>query len=328
MSSANPGTDLLPRARLFTRGLFARVLLSILGVSLVLAVALAVLLSDQASSSLRSQAERAKTAAAISVARSVQAWATDRTENAHAVAAQLAATQPSASRLRKALAEFPSFTAARVYDAGGVSRVAAGAAGAPAHLSGSAWFTAAVSGRASFSPLTMSGGREILDVAVPIASAGGTHGRAAVLVVSTPASGLASFVAGVAPGATGEALLVNSAHRLVLSSVAGRAPLTTKVDTTAALRGVAGRTGALVYTDYLGNQAVGGYASIPALHWGVVVKQDTSVAFAAVSRQHRLAVELIILGFLGALGVRADRRPGAQPSADRAPAGRRRGRRR
>jgi methyl-accepting chemotaxis protein len=308
MSLTIPGSapGLNARARQLTGGLFARVLLSILAISLGLAVALAIVLSDQAASGLRRQAEAAKADASMLIARDVDAWATNRQQDVRAVANELTATAVASSRLRSILTEFPSLHGARVYDAAGVGRATSGAGAPPIRLARSSWFDAAADGRAGFSPLVGSGARERLYVAIPLDGAGGASAsgaRSSVLVASAPISDLAPVLRGAATGRTGEALIVNASHRLVLSSIASRTPGAISVDSVAARRSLAGQSGALVDVDYGGRQVVAGFAAVPALHWGVIIKQDTSVALAAVSRQRRLALELIILGLLVAVGL-------------------------
>jgi methyl-accepting chemotaxis protein len=305
-SGSRSGPGLAARARRLTGGLFARLLLSILAITLGLAVALAIVLSDQAGSSLRGQAKAAKADASTLIARNVSAWATNRTQDVRAIANELAATTVSPSRLRSILSEFPSLSGARVYDTAGVGRVASGTGAPPIHLVGSSWFDAAGDGRAGFSPLVGSGDRERLYVAVPLAAGGRASApgaRSSVLVASAPISDLRPLLGGAATGRTGEALIVNASHRLVISSIASRTSGAVTVDSVSARRALSGQSGAVVEADYTGHQVVAGFAAVPALHWGVIIKQDTSVALAAVSRQRRLALELIILGLLAAVGL-------------------------
>ncbi len=307
-----PSTNNDIRSRLSARvrelfgGLFARVFISILSVSLALAVTLAIVLSSQAASSLRSQSETAKADSSTLIGRDVDAWVSHRTQDARAVADGLTTTGVTSSRLRLILTAFPSLSSARVYDADGVGRVVSGSGAPPARIVDSSWFDAASEGRTSFSPLVGTGAQERLYLAVPLTAPGHTPApgaRSSVLVASAPISDLVPVLRRVVTGRTGEALLVDNSHRLILSSIATRTPGSITVNTVAARRGLAGQSGATLYTDYLGHQVVGGYAPVPTLHWAVVVKQNTSVALAAVSRQHRLAVELIILGLLAALGL-------------------------
>lgn len=91
-------------------------------------------------------------------------------------------------------------------------------------------------------------------------------------------------------GQTGEVILINR-DQIAVNKLKGdnSLPLTLKVRDEAATRALAGQTGVVETHDYRGRNVLAAYTYIPAMNWGIIVKQDADEAYRP------LAYSLIIL---------------------------------
>tara|TARA_R110002072_G_scaffold141664_3_gene286922 strand:+ start:23078 stop:24958 length:1881 start_codon:yes stop_codon:yes gene_type:complete len=107
---------------------------------------------------------------------------------------------------------------------------------------------------------------------------------------------------GLGPSSPRRCYLV-STDGLILTEPAGRddsTALAAHIATEGFQRGRAGKSGASVYSDYLGREVVGGFAAIPEMDWVLLIEQDATEALSWLSR---LAWRAGITALLVALGV-------------------------
>jgi len=85
-------------------------------------------------------------------------------------------------------------------------------------------------------------------------------------------------------GETGESLIVSNGA-IALSPLREQedAPLRLKISARPAVEAAAGNTGVIEGTDYRGVPVLGAYTFIPALEWGLVVKQNQAEAYASIT---------------------------------------------
>ncbi|MDQ1437554.1 MAG: methyl-accepting chemotaxis protein [Acidimicrobiaceae bacterium] len=171
------------------------------------------------------------------------------------------------------------------------------------------WFRRAVSGADSISPVYLDEGARDVRWVFAAAVAGPTGLPVAVVLADVQAGHLSTQLAHAEFARTAELQLVDGDGRLILRQTNTRTQrlvrtdadllasgsLTTVLNTAAAAAAPHG-TGTIRYREVSGRHAYGGYAPVPSVGWGLVVKEDVSEALSEVDQQRRLGGLLVAAG--------------------------------
>ncbi len=266
---------------------------------------LAVLLVRNASDSLESAARDGLRNAAVQLSNRVDGRFDER-RNALRGLARIFAADPGAPR-EELMRDFGSnFERLQLVDLRGTVLARSDASDLRLGHPSADWFVDATRGQETLEQPGIDDGTLHTVLAQPVRD---EDGRVrAVLLGDLDETLFAGFVTAFEQGRTGEAVIRDADGRLLWrtglgtpGNPAAMAARTAAADRTvegAAGLALAGRTGTLTYTAADGDEVVGGYAPAKTPGWSIVVRQDTSEAFAAIDEQRNLA---ILVGLLGSL---------------------------
>jgi methyl-accepting chemotaxis protein len=285
-----------------------------LAVSLPLMVALAVLLTTSASSSLSTSAERKGVSVARAVTLRTQDWLAERQQTLRTIAGS-ADGDLASTKIRTEMVEHATtstvFTLVELVDLTG-RVVASGRAGASLDPAGAAWFRTASAGRPVISSLVRRGDDVQWIAARPVFSSGG---RPIGVMVGQLNPAMLATLLNPELEAGSEVVVSDRLGRLVYASSMGKVAdgaallaegaLQTTVDNAATRQ--AARThqpGTAQYIDLGGHEVIGGYdildnvtaVDVTDLSWVVAAQDPRSVLLAPVDTQRRRAILIVVLG--------------------------------
>jgi methyl-accepting chemotaxis protein len=175
---------------------------------------------------------------------------------------------------------------------------------------GTDWFVAASSGRRAVGTPIQAGQAIEMIFAAPIVRDGET---VAVVAADLDLTELYPLVLEQKLGRTGTTILVNPASQVLVDTTAGRpvgegamlraGSLRATVDTAAARGALAGRSGVADHVRLNGRELISGFAPVPSVGWGGIVRENRDEAFAAVDDQRALAFIVVLIGILVAAGL-------------------------
>ena len=281
-----------------------RLVAGLLVASLPITIVLAVLLTQSASTSLRSEARAGGESVARSVALRLEDWLSERQENV-AVIAAFAASDPTSAQTKALLARIDGaaqdYSVIEVVDGSGAVINASRATGSFA-IANESWFSTLTSGRPVLTSLTNQNGHLRWIVARPVLGANGQPNGAVVADLSAAALPLV-LDAELRHGETLTA--VDRNLTLVFSStmgkitsdgdLLGRGALQTKLDHHGLEAARAQGVGAATFRDLNNHEVIGGYDTVAGLGWLVTVSKPSSVVLAAITNQQHLAILVVLL---------------------------------
>ena len=300
--------DLMSRWR-DVRGRFAvRMVAGLLIVSVPITVVLAVVLTRKSGDSLTSEAKSGAAQVARAVALHVEDYASERMENLTLVANRAAANLAGADVAATAAdidKTYGDYHVIEVVDLAGRVQAASRADGT-FDPSGADWFRTATAGKdVVTSPVATDGGVQWI-LAKPVFDG---NGHVTGVVVANVNEGvLSELLNPEVQDAT--VLAVDSGHHLVYSTAFGKVEagnylakgaLTTTVDNNAVTDALTDKPGGSRFKDGK-RDVVAGYDGVEGLGWAIVVEQPASSVLAPVNSGRTLAIVLVILGAVLALG--------------------------
>jgi methyl-accepting chemotaxis protein len=298
-------TGLGTRLRAVSARLATRLVAGLLIASLPISIALAVVLTENTSTSLHRATSTGGEALARSVTLRVEGWLSFRSKDIAVVASEASgrladpATTALVTKMDKTYAVYQLI---EVVDHAGHVTAASRATGT-FDVAGEAWFAALMSGDSVTTSLREQNGEIRWIVAEPVRDGSGLVQGAVV----------GNLDAAVLPGllnpelSHGQSVMtVDSDHRLLYDSSMGKisddaallakGSLHTKVDNAAVNNALAGKPGDTAFRDLSGHQAIGGYDNLDVLGWAIVISKSRAAVLAPVTNAQHLALLLVLLG--------------------------------
>jgi methyl-accepting chemotaxis protein len=285
--------------------LFPRLLLTVLLAFVPFAIAMALLLTARGASGIQHSVDDAVRAGARGLASRTEDYVVNRRSDV-VYAASTVADAPERRRstvelLQRLRGDYDSVallgTDARVQ--------AVSPPGGRFPAEGTDWFAAAAAGRTAIGTPIRSGQAISMVLAAPVLRGDRVVG---VLAADLDLTTMYGFLADSRLGRSGTSLLIDQASQVLLQT--GRArpasenellqtgSLRSTVDTNPARQALQGRAGVDDHVRIGGEEYVSGFAPMPRLGWGAIVRQSRDEAFSAVGDQRSLALLVIVLGTL------------------------------
>ena len=288
-----------------------RLTLGVLAVALPVMAGLTVLLVSKSSSSLTASAEAETESTARAVALRIEDWVEERQEDL-AVIADQAASSTKDSDIDELLREFDQrngdYLRVEVTDLNGVP-TATSRSGESADPSGEPWFRLAASGQSATTSLTEGTTGVDWVIAQPIL---GSQGTPSGVVLGYLDVAVLPKLLNPELQSGRNVVAVDSDQKLVYSTAMGEVAdgaallaagaLTTAVSSDGVQRGRAGEIGSTRSTNLDGTSVIEGYDGVDSLGWVVLAQEPTDVILAPVNRERTLALQLMVLGTLIAIG--------------------------
>jgi methyl-accepting chemotaxis protein len=291
--------------------LFPRLLVTVLLAFVPFAIVMAVLLTNRGAAGIESAVDDSVRAGATSLASRTDDFLTNRQRELSYNAAALARLPWGDTRRQTDLLERlrGSFDSAVLLDTD-ARQLAVAPAGRRFPAEGTEWFAAAAAGRPAIGAPVRSGQGISMILAYPVMDRDRVRGVVAADLDLTPMYG---FVADSKLGSSGSSQLIDAASQVLVQTGAARpasetdllhgGSLRASVDTDPARQVLQGRAGVDEHEEIGGDEFVAGYAPIPKVGWGAIVRQERDEAFSAVGDQRSLALLVIVLGTLVAAGL-------------------------
>jgi methyl-accepting chemotaxis protein len=285
-----------------------------LAVSLPLMIALAVLLTTSAASSLSTSAEQKGIAVARAVTLRLEDWLAQRQETLRSIAASTGGDLASTD-IQVELVEHEStsraFTLVELTDLKG-RVVVSSRSGASLDPAGAAWFRTAAAGRPVVSSLVRHGDDVQWVAARPVL---GPAGRPIGVVVGQLNPAKLATLLDPELDAGSEVVVSDRQGRLIYGSwmdkvadgaaLLAAGALRTTVDNAATQQAAqTGEPGTARYTDLTGEKVIGGYdvlddvgdVDVTDLSWVVAVQDPTSILLAPIETQRHRAILIVVIG--------------------------------
>lgn len=307
-------TNMQPRWRSLPRRFGVQIAAAMLVVSLPLMIVPAVLLTAESSASLTAAAEQKGIALASAESLKLEAWLSERQGDLKVIAGTVSGQLDSpatAARLAAMDKAYGSYRLIEITDVTGkvLSTSRAGIELAPA---GQDWFRSAVSGQPVVTSLVRQGDHIQWVLAQPVL---GDEGQVLAVVVANLDPTVLSDLLNPKLDTGDVIIVVDSQHRMVYSTgniakptddtaLLAAGVLSTTVDSVATREASnTGKPGSARFTDYEGNDVIGGYDVVGELNWILVVKEHASTVLAPVTAQSQRAILLVTFGALLAAAV-------------------------
>jgi methyl-accepting chemotaxis protein len=304
------GTGALGR-RLRLDRFSVRLVAAMLAVSLPLMVVLAVLLTTQASASLKAAGQQKGVTIARAVALRVEDWLSERTGDTSIMALQLAA-QPdkagSTAILTRASKVYDDYSLLEATDLSG-RVLASSRPGETLAVQDAAWFRTAAGGKVVVTSPVKQGEHMQWIIARPILGRDGQP--SGVVVADLDPTVLVHLLNPELDGGT-QVVAVDSQGRLISDTAQGvlasdtallaAGSLRTTVDNAATrLATVRTKPGTARFTDLQGHQVIGGYDVVDEVHWVILAEDDVKLVLGPVASERGRAVLIVALGGLVAI---------------------------
>ncbi len=289
-----------------------RLVAGLLVASLPVTIVLAVVLTEQASSSLTRSTETNGVNVAHATAGRVSDWMGERTRSLEVVASGASGRlgDPATGELlARTQARYPGeFASLQLTDLNGASAASVGSV-EYGDVASQDWFRTAASGQRVVTSPVLVNGRLVWIVAEPVVDAAGRPEGVLVAdlnVSAVPAMLLDSLAKGEEveiADAKGRVLYNSSMGEIADESALLAAGSMKTVDGTPAVsRALAGGRGSLQFTHDDGRPEIAGYDGVEGLNWAVVVSQPADQVLAPVAAQRRVAVVLLVVGIVAIVG--------------------------
>lgn len=291
-----------------------QIVAAMLLVSLPLMIVLAVLLTSESSANLTAVTRQNGVTLARAVTERLESWLSERHADLEVIAGTLdpqLAPIATSTRLAQFEKAYGTYRLLEVTDVAGTV-LATSQPGVELSVANQSWFKTAASGTPVLTSMVRQGQKIDWIIAQPVLDVNAQV--TAVVVANLDPMALIELVA-LDLDSNAEILLVDSLHRLIYSSsrtanvaddteMLASGVLSTTVDTVATQRASStGLAGSARFTDFLGNDVIGGYDVVNDLNWVLIAKEDASVVLAPVARQTQRAVWIVVAGAILAAAV-------------------------
>jgi methyl-accepting chemotaxis protein len=293
------------RFRGLSSRLATRLVAGILIVSLPMSIALAVVLTGNASSDLHRATSVNSEGLARSIALRLESWTAERRGDmklAAAAASEHLAGQATSDFVARLDRTYGAYKLIEIVDSTGHETAASRSTGA-FDVGGEPWFATVMKGTGVVTSLSERDGKIRWVVAEPVRDSfdlveGVAVGDLDAKVLPT------LFNLELSHGEN--VVVVNADHQLIFDQQNGIAAseaallangtLRTHVDNVAVDRALADRPGSAAFRDPEGHQVIGGFDAVEGLGWAIVVSQSRATVLAPVNHAELLAVFMVLIG--------------------------------
>ncbi len=302
---------LAPARRLRFDRFSVRLVAAMLAVSLPLMVVLAVLLTTQASASLKAAGEHQGVTVARAVALRLEDWLSERTHNVSIVALRAAAQKDDAG-ISTVLAQtnqtYPDYALLETTDLSG-RVLSSSRPGVTLPVRDAAWFRTVANGKSVLTSPVKRGEHIDWIIAKPIL---GSDGKPrGVIVADLDPTVLVNLLNPELDGGT-QVVAVDGQGRLIYDTIQGAltsdadmlaaGTLRTAVDNPATRQAKNNsKPDTARFNDLQGHKVIGGYDVVNELKWVILAEDDASAVLAPVNSQRHRAILIVALGGVAAI---------------------------
>lgn len=295
----------------FLNSIKGKLIIALLGVSLVPLIVVSLLSSSEFQNNLRKSIGEYFLVIANLVKDDSENWVAERKQDIETLASLARVRSMDPDQATQAVQEYATLW--QIYETVFVADLngdtIAVSSGNRVNIKDRAYFQQAIQGKTAISELLISraSGNPIIVVASPVYQNGNLVGVAGATV---PTAVLNQLLTVVWFGQTGDAYFVNLEGYLLSPPrfteqlkqeglIKERPELELQIDTYGVQQIKAGNIGWSIYPDYRRQEVLGAYIPLKAVSWGILIEQDTAEAFTSVNRIRSLSLILAIIAALG-----------------------------